>query len=112
MTTRVTTVIDKRKPASQPAPFPEYLAIEKPPYNPRVMRVPVDRYFKQAYHDLEVERIWKKSWQWVCREEEIPEVGDHMIYEVANLSFIVVRTGAKEFKAYWNSCLHRGRKLR
>src|SRR3546814_3666504 len=35
-----------------------------------------------------------------------------MIYEVAHLSFIVVRTGEHEFKAYWNSCLHRGRKTR
>ena len=93
-------------------PYPEYLKVEKPPYRPQVMRVPVDRYFKQAYHDLEVERIWKKCWQWACREEEIPEIGDHMIYEVADLSFIVVRTGEHEFKAYWNSCLHRGRKIR
>jgi phenylpropionate dioxygenase-like ring-hydroxylating dioxygenase large terminal subunit len=112
MTTRGVTVISKRKPGEKEVPFPEYLTREKPPYNPRVMRVAVDRYFRQEYHDLEVEKIWKKAWQWVCREEEIPEIGDHMIYEVANLSFIVIRTGEKAFKSYWNSCLHRGRKLR
>lgn len=99
-------------PPADSIPYPAHLAVEKPPYNPRVMRVPVQRYFKQEYHDLEVERIWKKSWQWACREEEIPEVGDYVVYDVADLSFIVVRTAESEFKAYWNSCLHRGRKLR
>jgi phenylpropionate dioxygenase-like ring-hydroxylating dioxygenase large terminal subunit len=94
-------------------PYPQHLTIEKPPYRPEgVRRVPVQRFFKQEYHDLEVERIWKKSWQWACREEEIPNVGDYTIYEVAELSFIVIRTGEDEIKAYWNSCLHRGRKIR
>lgn len=105
-------VADKAGVDPKTIPYPDYLTVEKPPYNPRVMRVAVDRYFKQEYHDLEVERIWKKSWQWACRQEEIPEIGDHMIYEVANLSFIVIRTGENAFKAYWNSCLHRGRKIR
>lgn len=93
-------------------PFPDHLRIAKPPYRPGVKRVPVDRFFKQEYHDLEIERVWKKSWQWACREEEIPEIGDYQLYEVANLSFIVVRTGENAFKAYWNSCPHRARRIR
>ena len=91
--------------------FPPHVVIEKPPYAPGIARVPVDRFFKQEYHDLEVERIWKKAWQWACREEEIPDVGDYQIYEVAHLSFIVIRTAPDEIKAYWNSCPHRARKL-
>jgi phenylpropionate dioxygenase-like ring-hydroxylating dioxygenase large terminal subunit len=110
------TMLDDKSPVgkadARPAvPFPKHLLVEKAPYAGGVKRVPVDRFFKQEYHDLEVERIWKKSWQWACREEEIPEVGDYMVYEVADLSFIVVRTGETAFKSYWNSCLHRGRKL-
>ena len=97
--------------AAKAPPFPAHLLAEKEPYRPGVKRVSVDRFFKQEYHDLEVERIWKKAWQLACRTEEIPEVGDYMVYEVAELSFIVVRTGETTFKAYWNSCLHRGRKL-
>ena len=103
---------DRPKANPKDLPWPESLVLEKPPYKPRVMRVSNDRFYKQEYHDLEVERIWKKAWQWACREEEIPEIGDHIIYEVAELSFIVMRTGENEFKAYWNSCLHRNRKLR
>jgi phenylpropionate dioxygenase-like ring-hydroxylating dioxygenase large terminal subunit len=91
--------------------YPAHLQRERPPYRPGVKRVPVDRFFKREVHDLEVERIWKRCWQMACREEEIPEVGDYMIYEIASLTFIVVRTGPQTFKAYPNACLHRGRKL-
>lgn len=92
-------------------PYPQHLKVERPPYRPRVMRVPVEHYFKQEIHDLEVERIWRKCWQFACREEHIPEVGDYIVYEIAHLSFIVVRTGPNEIKAYPNACLHRGRRL-
>jgi len=93
------------------SPAREHIFKEVPPYRPGIKRVPVERWFKQEYHDREVELIWKKAWQWACREDEIPEIGDYTIYEVGMLSFIVMRTGENNFKAYWNSCLHRGRKL-
>jgi phenylpropionate dioxygenase-like ring-hydroxylating dioxygenase large terminal subunit len=47
-----------------------------------------------------------------CREEDIPEVGDHEVYEVGPISILVVRTGPDEIKAFHNACLHRGRRLR
>ena len=49
-------------------------------------KIPTDRFHEQKFHDLEVERIWKKTWQMVCREEDIPGVGDHHVYEIAHLS--------------------------
>ena len=81
-----------------------------PPGGPE--KVPVDRFSARAYHDLEVERLWKKCWQMVCREDDIPEIGDHYVYDIAHLSFLIVRTGEQEFKAHYNACLHRGRQLR
>ena len=73
--------------------------------------IPADRYTSHEYHREEVEKIWKKSWQVACRAEEIPGVGDHFVYNVAGLSYIVVRTGEDSFKAFKNVCLHRGRRL-
>jgi nitrite reductase/ring-hydroxylating ferredoxin subunit len=94
-----------------PELIPDIYRIKAPmPGGPEKVRV--DRYFKKEYHDLEVEKLWKKTWQMVCREEEVPEVGDHYLYRIAHLSFLIVRTGADEFKAHWNACLHRGRQLR
>lgn len=70
------------------------------------------RYYDQAIFDAEMERVWGRTWQWVCREEHIPEAGDHYVYEVGHLSFIVVRQDDGSVKGFVNSCLHRGTKLR
>lgn len=92
-------------------PVPEILRLESP-MEPGVTRVPAERYTSRAFHDLEVEKLWKRVWQMACREEDIPEVGDYTIYDIASLSFIIVRTRADEIKAFYNACLHRGRQLR
>lgn len=68
-------------------------------------------YSSQASHDLEATHLWPSSWQMACRLEHIPEVGDHTLYEVCNLSIIIVRVSADVVKAYHNSCLHRGTTL-
>lgn len=73
--------------------------------------IPASRYTSYDYHREEVEKIWKKCWQVACRAEEIPGVGDHFVYNVAGLSYVVVRTGEDSFKAFKNICLHRGRRL-
>ncbi|MFT4990716.1 MAG: phenylpropionate dioxygenase-like ring-hydroxylating dioxygenase large terminal subunit, partial [Acidimicrobiales bacterium] len=75
-------------------------------------KVPAAVYYSQAWHDLEVEKLWSRVWQLVCLEEEIAEVGDYHVYDIAHLSFLLVRTAPDEIKAYRNACLHRGRKLR
>ncbi len=92
-------------------PVPDVLRLESP-IAPGVTRVPAERYFSKAFHDLEVEKVWKRVWQMACREEDIPEVGDYHVYDIAHLSFLVVRTSETEIKAYHNACLHRGRQLR
>lgn len=75
-------------------------------------KVNTARFFEKKYHDLEVERLWKTTWQMVCREDDIPEIGDYHVYEIASLSYIIVRTGEREFRAHVNACPHRGRALR
>ena len=76
------------------------------------VQVPIERYTSRAFHDLEVEKLWRRVWQMACREEEIPEVGDHVLYEIADHSLIVVRAAPDEIRAFHNACLHRGRALR
>ncbi len=74
--------------------------------------IPVDRYISQAWFDLEVEHVWKKSWQVVGRLEDIPDIGDYIVYDIIAFSLIVVRTDIDTIRAYHNFCLHRGRKLK
>jgi hypothetical protein len=49
---------------------------EESPMEPGPTRVPVERYFSKEFHDLEVEKVWKRVWQMACHEDDIPEVGD------------------------------------
>ncbi|MEQ9271357.1 aromatic ring-hydroxylating oxygenase subunit alpha [Marinobacter salarius] len=80
-------------------------------YCPESRRVPFSLYYDSNYAALEMEHVWKKCWQYACREEDVPEVGDRYPYEVGSLSFIVLRSAENEFRAFHNSCLHRGTKL-
>lgn len=92
-------------------PVPEVLRLE----SPRFLGdedLPIERYTSREWHRLEVERLWKRVWQFACREEHIPEPGDHIVYEIAGLSFIVIRTEDGSIKAFPNACLHRGRQLK
>lgn len=82
------------------------------PIGPGNTRVPAHAYYSKEWHDLEVDRLWSRVWQFACLEDEIANVGDYYVYDIAHLSFLVVRVSGTQIKAYRNSCLHRGRKLR
>jgi len=71
-----------------------------------------DRYIDPAFANAEFERLWPRTWQMVCREDDLPEVGDYVVYDIGPYSFIVVRSSDATIKAHFNSCLHRGTKLR
>ena len=47
----------------------------------------VDRYISKDYAALEAERMWTKVWQMACREEEMPEIGDHIVYDIVDWSW-------------------------
>ena len=92
-------------------PVPSVLREVSPP-KLDLTSVPRSRYVSQAFHDLEMERVWRRVWQVACREEQIPEVGDHVVYEIGDHSIIVVRSAPGRIQAFQNVCLHRGRLLR
>jgi nitrite reductase/ring-hydroxylating ferredoxin subunit len=71
----------------------------------------MERYISRTWHDLEIEHVWNRVWQMACRDEDIPEVGDSIVYDIGDVSLVVVRT-TTGVRAYHNSCLHRGRLLR
>ncbi|MFT7359731.1 MAG: nitrite reductase/ring-hydroxylating ferredoxin subunit [Parasphingorhabdus sp.] len=75
------------------------------------LSIGVERYYTREFHDLEVEKLWGRVWQLACHEDDIPNVGDVLNYDIASLSYIVVRTSENEFSAFPNACRHRGRKL-
>lgn len=90
-------------------PPPKTLTLENR-YESSITTVPVSRYTDPAFHALEMEKVWRRAWQMACREEEIANVGDYLLYDIGNHSIIVVRT-PEGIKAHHNVCRHRGRRL-
>ncbi len=82
------------------------------PLAPGPTRVPIARYVSREYHEREKERLWSRVWQVAAHEDDFPNVGDVVPYDIAGKSYLVVRAGEDEYRAFYNSCLHRGRKLR
>lgn len=73
--------------------------------------IPVERYTSHAYMQREMNELWPRVWQWVCREEHIPDVGDTYVYDIGRHSVVVVRSAQDTVQAFHNVCTHRGTRL-
>ena len=80
-------------------------------YTPKPSRIPYKRYIEPRYVDLERDHLWRKHWQVACREEDLPNVGDRLPYDVGDLSFLLIRSAPDTIRAFYNSCPHRSRML-
>jgi phenylpropionate dioxygenase-like ring-hydroxylating dioxygenase large terminal subunit len=99
----------------------DVLAKDKVPPRPHYLKpsyvflgdedIPIERYLSREWHDLEVRKVWKKTWQVACREEDIPNPGDYIVYDIVDDSVLVARMPDGSIKAYVNACLHRGTEL-
>lgn len=70
-----------------------------------------DAYISTEFAELEAERLWPRVWQVGCREEEIPNAGDYVVYDIVDDSIIISRQKDGSIKGYHNVCSHRGRRL-
>jgi phenylpropionate dioxygenase-like ring-hydroxylating dioxygenase large terminal subunit len=70
-----------------------------------------EAYISEAYARAERDKLWCKVWLQVGRVEEIPEVGNFLTYDILDDSFIIARSAPDTFRAFYNVCPHRGRRL-
>ena len=73
--------------------------------------IPKERFTSPEWLDKEYKLLWPRVWQWACREEEIPKVGDYLEYKIGDQSVVIVRDEDESLKAYHNVCMHRGTRL-
>ncbi|UPJ48395.1 aromatic ring-hydroxylating dioxygenase subunit alpha [Bradyrhizobium sp. 200] len=107
---------------NQPQSYEEVLATDTRPVPDYIRKfgnkvegpyeIPTRWYTDRSLFKDEVENIWKRKWQLACRTDHVAQKGDTYIYNVAGLSFVIVRLSDDVIKGYWNSCLHRGVPLR
>lgn len=69
-----------------------------------------------AYHDPalpadEHDSVFRTSWQIVCHRNDLPADGSFATLDLYRDSVIVVRKSDSDFRAFLNSCRHRGTKL-
>lgn len=75
---------------------------------PKLPEISGKRYTDQNLFDLEMEKIFFKSWLMVFREDEIPNPGDYKIWDKLDRDILVVRQKDHSIKAFYNTCMHRG----
>ena len=90
---------------------PDVLRLDCNPI-PSVAPIALERYTSQAFFDREMEKMWGKVWQFACRDEHVASPGDYHVYEIGRRSVIITRAEDGGLRAYHNSCLHRGTKLK
>jgi phenylpropionate dioxygenase-like ring-hydroxylating dioxygenase large terminal subunit len=65
----------------------------------------------EAFYAHEVERVFKRAWNLVCRVEEVPKPGDYMTVEAVGEPLIIIRDEDDRLHAFANACQHRGARL-
>ncbi|PLK27666.1 SRPBCC family protein [Novosphingobium sp. TH158] len=71
----------------------------------------VDAYISEDYVRLERDRLWRKTWLQAGRVEDMPQAGSFITFDILDDSILIVRGEDDQFRAFWNVCTHRGRRL-
>jgi choline monooxygenase len=70
-----------------------------------------DAYTSAEFRELELDRIFGRSWVPVCVTDDLREPGSFVTVDVAGRSLIVCRSRTGELHAHHNVCRHRGSRL-
>jgi len=65
-------------------------------------------YASPDVYRLEVERLFRRDWLLVGREEELPNAGDYLTLRIADEPIVVARARDGALHAFYNMCAHRG----
>ena len=71
------------------------------------LSMPPRAYVSEAFHELEMEHIFRREWQCVGRVDEVEKPGDYLAWEIAGEPVLVVRDEQGTLRALSNVCRHR-----
>ena len=73
-----------------------------------IRTIPWSWYRDPALLELERTRIFRRSWQYVGRQDELAEPGSFSATTVADVPVVLVRDESGRLRAFLNVCRHRG----
>lgn len=68
-------------------------------------------YTDPAIFDLEMERIWGKSWIFIGHESQVPDPGSYITLQIGKIPLVMVRDREGGVNVLLNRCGHKGAKL-
>ena len=75
---------------------------------PQLPDLPIGRYTDEAFHQLELERVFRRSWLFAGHVAEFPEPGSYRVLDIPLAPIVAVRGRDGELRAFLNTCRHRG----
>jgi choline monooxygenase len=86
-----------------------YEGVRKPLLEADTM--PAFTYTSPEFYQREVERIWRKTWNFIGSADQIRNNGDYFTLNFAGVPIIVLRDHDGKIRAFANTCRHRGSEL-
>jgi choline monooxygenase len=86
-----------------------YEAVRRPLLDAETL--PVWCYTSDAFYRREVERIWHQAWNFIGAADRLKVPGDYFTLTFAGVPVIVLRDKEGDYRAFANSCRHRGSAL-
>jgi choline monooxygenase len=86
-----------------------YEGVRKPLLEAETM--PAFAYTSPEFYQREVERIWRKTWNFIGSADQIRNNGDYFTLNFAGVPIIVLRDHDGKMRAFANTCRHRGSEL-
>jgi phenylpropionate dioxygenase-like ring-hydroxylating dioxygenase large terminal subunit len=74
-------------------------------------RVHRDLYIDPELFQLEMERLWSRTWIYVGHASQVPQAGDFITLDIAAKPLILVRATDGEVRVLMNRCAHKGTKV-
>ncbi len=88
------------------------MAVERFDTDPaRSWTLPGNYYFDPEIYRTELERIFYRSWQYVCHGSRVRESGHYAVRDIGDQSVFVLRDGDGGLRAFHNVCQHRAHRL-
>ncbi len=78
---------------------------------PHLPRIPAARYVDAAFHALERETLWRRSWLLAAHTDEFPAAGHYRLWDKVGSPIVLVRGRDDTYRAFYNACQHRGAPL-